>query len=426
MRRPRSRHGFLYLSVLVTSLIVVATATTAFSISSYRMRSRQSKHESLAALRAAESELHRIASILSGTDLSWRNNLVSGAVSGWQARDEGAQVASRLVDADTDLADDPSDLVELTCYATIGRARRGAACTLQPVTKPLPILDFALVSTGSINVTATRALACTGKIRCGSSVTFLTGGSAAAKQWNATSAIAPAVRGEVIAATGQSLAIPSSTIATAYTAIGTQIPAGSLPLVNGARQLRKSLLTPSVNPFGMANASGVYWIDAGGLPVMISECRIEATLAIINCSQVTLTRGNYWKAPLAGGVALLTTAAIRVDQSEALMIESSMGFNLNPAAAPFRAVSDNDTNDRYHSSIEGLIYTPGVFEWTAMNPAYGMLLRGTIVCGGASIAGPMSLQEDTSSRLHPPLGFRLYDQMEFVRGSWRTVPVPAS
>ena len=146
MSRRRAKTGFLYISVLVTSLIVVATATTAFSISSYRIRSQQSQTDALAALRAAEAEAHRMASRLSTADLSWRTDTLSGVIGTWRAGDGAAMLASRLVDADADLADDAADLVELTCFATVGNARRGVTCTLQPVIKPLPILDYAFIS----------------------------------------------------------------------------------------------------------------------------------------------------------------------------------------------------------------------------------------------------------------------------------------
>lgn len=418
------KHGFLYISVLVTSLIVIATATTAFSISTSRFRSEQSKGDALRALRAAEAEAHRVASMLSSADLSWRSELASGVTGAWRSGDEGAMLASSLTDSDLDLADDPADLVELTCFASVGRARRGVSCTLQPIPKPLPILDFALVSAGSINVASGGAFACTGKVRCGASVAFLTGAMASANQWHATTAIDPAARGELLVS-GQAVAIPDSSLIAAYTALGTQIPAGSLVLSGGSLRLQKIILTASANPFGGMNPAGIYWIDAGGLPVTLSECRIEATLAIINSSQVTLSNANYWRAPIQGGAALVTTAPIRVDQSDAVLRESTASVNFNPSAAPFRGVSDSDLSDRYHSLLEGLVYTPSLFEWTDTNPTRGILLKGTIICGGASIAGPMSMQDDRSSQIDPPLGFRLYDSLQFVHGSWRSVPVPA-
>lgn len=424
MTRKPPKNGFLYISVLVTSLIVIATATTAFSISTSRFRSQQSKGDAQRALRAAEAEAHRVASMVSSADLSWRTQFASGVIGGWRADGEGTMLATRFSDSDLDLGDDPADLVEVTCFASVGRARRGVSCVLQPIPKALPILDFALISAGSVNVASSGAFNCTGKIRCGANVSFLAGAMASATQWHATTAIDAAARGEKVIS-GQALSIPGSTLITSYTAIGTQIPAGSLVLTGGALRLQKRILTPTVNPFGAANPAGIYWIDAGGLPVAVSECRIEATLAIINSSQVTLTGANLWQAPIRGGAALLTTAPIRIDQSVAVLRESTAGVNFNPATMPYRSVADNDTSDRYHSLLKGLIYTPSLFEWTADNPTHGMLLKGTVICGGASIAGPMSLLDDRASGDDPPLGFRLYDSMQFVHGSWRSIPVPA-
>ena len=420
----RARRGFLYLAVLFTSLIVMATTIAAFSISTSRLRNEASQLDANSALRAAETEAHRIASMLSTADLSWRTNSVSGVVSTWRAGDDGAMLCSQLVDTDASLADDPADVVEVSCFASVGRARRGIAFKLQPVSEPLPILAYCIVSSGGINVTSGGALACTGKVRCGSSVTVAVGALASSLQWNATTAISPLARGEKVTS-GQSISIPASTITNSYTAIGTQIPLTSLVLASGVRRLQKIIITSTVNPFGVANSDGVYWINGGGLPITISECRIEATLVIINSSQVTITAANLWKTPIEGGAALVTTAPVRIDQCVRVLRESTTSVNYNPSATPYRGVSDSDMTDRYQGSIEGLIYTPSIFEWTAANATNGMLLKGNIVCGNAIIAGLMSMEDDRRSQDNPPLGFRVYDSMQFIRGSWRSVQVPA-
>jgi len=421
---PTTRDGFLYLAVLFTSLIVMATTIAAFSISTSRLRGDASQMDASSALRAAEAESHRIASMLSKADLSWRTTSTSGVISSWRASDNGASLCSQIVDTDANLSDDPADLVEVSCYAAIGRARRGVACKLQPVAKPLPILDFCIISSGGINVTTGGSLACTGRIRCGSSVVVAAGAVASASQWQATTAIQPTARGEKIIL-GVAISIPTSTITSSYTAMGTEIPLTSLTLASGVRRLQKIILTATANPFGAADSDGVYWINGGGLPVTISECRIEATLVIINSSQVTITAANLWKSPVEGGAALVTTAPISVDQCVRVLREGTTSVNYNPSSRPFRGVSDNDMADRYQSCIEGLVYTPSIFEWTANNATNGMLLKGTIVCGNAIVAGLMSIEDDRRSKDNPPLGFRLYDSMQFVRGSWRSVPVPA-
>ena len=419
-----TRNGFLYLAVLFTSLIVMATTIAAFSISTNRLRGEASQIDASSALRAAEAESHRIASLLSTADLSWRTTSTSGLISSWRAGDDGAMLCSQLVDVDANLSDDPADLVEVSCYASIGRARRGVAYKLQPVAKPLPILDFCIVSSGGVNVTAGGSLACTGKVRSGASVVVAAGAVASASQWHATTTIQSTARGEKITS-GATIAIPASTITSSYIAIGTEIPLSSLLLASGVRRLQKTILTATSNPFGAADSDGVYWINGSGLPVTVSECRIEATLVIINSSQVTIADANVWKAPVEGGAALVTTAPIAMDQCVVVLRESTTSVNYNPASIPFRGVADNDMADRYQSCIEGLVYTPTIFEWRANNARNGMLLKGTIVCGNAIIGGLMSIEDDRRSQSNPPLGFRVYDSMRFVRGSWRSVQVPA-
>lgn len=423
MRRAPSRRGFLYLAVLFTSLIVIASATAAFSISTNRLRSRQTVLDSSDALRIAEAEAHRMASLLSTADTTWRSSFVHGVASSWRSADDGALVRSVLSDADGNLADDPAEPVTVTCYSALREARRGVAFTLQPIAKPLAILDHTLIASGSVSVTSPGTFACTGNVLCGSSVVIGPGVVASAGGWNATSTISATARGPQVIS-GQSVSIPSTAIASQYTELATPILSSSLPQSGGSLLLRRRILTSTVNPFGAANASGIYWINAGGLPLIITECRIQATLVITNCSQVSLTAANHLSPPSAGSAILVSTAPIRVTQCQRLLMESTTSTNFNPTSAPFRGVGDNDTVDRYQSVLEGLVYTPTVFEWASDNAVNGMWVHGTIVCGSAIIAGPMSLERDNDSITNPPLGFRLYDSMQFVHGSWRTVPVP--
>jgi hypothetical protein len=423
MKRMRPRQGFLYLAVLFTSLIVIASATAAFSISTNRLRSRQATLDSSDALRTAEAEAHRMASLLSTADLSWRSTLSNDVVSSWRSGDGGALLCSKLNDTDGNLADDSADPVTVTCYSALRQARRGVSFSLRPIAKPLSILDYGLVSSGAIALTSPATFASTGRVLSGSNIVVGPNVIASAAAWNATSAISSTARG-VKTVTGQSVSIPGSTITSKYTELATPIAVASLPQSGGALLLRRRILTSTVNPFGTVNADGIYWINAGGLPVTISECRVRATLVITNSSLVTLTAANHLTSPSSGAAVLVTTAPIRVTQCARLLIESSTSTNFNPTSMPYRGVGDSDTADRYQSVLEGLVYTPGLFEWASDNAINGMWIHGTIVCGNATISGPISIEADRDSYTNPPLGFRLYDTMQFVRGSWRTVPVP--
>ncbi len=424
IRQREERSGFLYLSVLFTSLIVIATAAAAFSISTNRLRSEQTEVDASRAMRAAESETHRIASIISTADLSWRSNEANGTLSARRAGDGNAVLRYSLADSDGNLADDPSDPVDITCIAAVGNANRSIACTLTPVVKPLSLLSNAMISAGSIQFATGATFACSGTVESGSSVIVAAGATVSASSWKATAAVAPLARGEHVV-TGRIVSIPASTITSNYIALGTQIPVASLPFESGARRLRRVVITSSLNPYSSPDSDGVYWIDAAGAALVISECRIDATLVVINCSQVTITSANLWKPPIEGGAAILTTAAIRIDGTVKVLREWTAAVNCNPVLAPWRGIGDVDMSDRYTSSLEGIVYTPGLFDWTATNAANGMMVRGTIVCGSAVISGPMFMDDDRSSELKPPLGFRSYDSMRFVRGSWRSLPVLA-
>ncbi len=425
MKRIRKRRGFLYLAVLFTCLIVVATAGAAFSISTSRLRSEESQLDAARALRAAHSELHRIASTLSTTDLQWRTSSVTGEPSSVCVGIGGSRITSILCDGenDGDLTNDLSDRVVVKCYATVRNASRGVSCTLQPLARPLQLLEHSITCGGDIIVSAGASLATTGSIRSGGSVAIDTSAVASAAQWKATTAISANARGEAIVL-GQPIAMPTESLINDYIEIGTMIPNSSLTIVNGTLTMKRKRVTATINDVTTLDEDSIYWIDALGLPLDICECRIEATLVVINSSRITITKANLWKPPAAGAAALITSSMIRIDGIERELVESTTSTNFNPPASSYRGIADTDTTDCYASCLEGLVYTPALFEWTANNPPNSMVWRGPIFCGTLVVGGPMSIEDDRRSQLDPPLGFLRYEEMQIVRGSWRRLDMP--
>ncbi|MCP4890217.1 MAG: hypothetical protein GY904_26890 [Planctomycetaceae bacterium] len=85
--------------------------------------------------------------------------------------------------------------------------------------------------------------------------------------------------------------IPPRDVVKRSITLGTEIPADKIPRFNGELLLANRLLTKRDNPSGPVDRAGIYWIDAGGARVIIKDCRLEATLAITNASNIRIRDG---------------------------------------------------------------------------------------------------------------------------------------
>jgi hypothetical protein len=418
------RKGFLYIAVLLTCLMVITTTVAAFSISTHRVRARAMRLDAEEATRIAEAEMRRVAAEMSTSATLWRENRVSGEPTSWRPGLDGAMVCTRVDDLDADLGDDPSDPVQVTCYAAVGQARRGLEATLEPVPEPMDSLRQTVNVSRNVNVSSAASLSCTGVVSVAGDIRVANNAFAWADRWLTVYRTGASVVGH------QSIAErlpdhPESVVVKQYAKRGTAMNTSKMHRSGDSLQLRSQLLTASLNPLGEPNEEGIYWIDAGGRELRIADCRIAATLVVTGCKQVTLTSGVLWQAPAPGGVTLITTAPVCFEQTSDSLIESDASENFNPVKVPYRGQSDDDRRDRYQSAMEGVLYTSSTLRWSRDNPPNGTLLCGPIFCESLYVEGSMRIMEDTRSTENPPWGFQVFRSFRFVHGSLKTVAVPS-
>ncbi len=121
-----------------------------------------------------------------------------------------------------------------------------------------------------------------------------------------------------------------------------------------------------------------------------------------SADEVRLENAISWEPTGRNFPALIANTSIEESTSVASLQEDTIGINANPASAPYRGVSDNDTSDSYPSLISG-----------AMVSTSDILLRGV-----SELSGPVVSDSEIEVRstdlkinfrsdmiLNPPPGF---------------------
>lgn len=189
------------------------------------------------------------------------------------------------------------------------------------------------------------------------------------------------------------------------------------------RFIYKQVIGPGINPYGTANAEGLYWINCGSNKIVIERSRIRGTLLLINPGAGSLVVGPVnWSPAKPGYPALLVdadTAAnadLTIATTNRALSESEDLVNYNPTGAshPTFGTDTNEFNDTYPSEIQGLVVVED--DVTFQNNS---LVRGSVIAGGdvTSTSGALEVVYQPDSLYTPPPGFH---------GTWKAVSRPLS
>ena len=428
-RRVRARDGYLYVAVLFTTLIVVASVTAALTVSTNSIRSEQDRGSRDQAIRLAESEIHRLAVLMQQG--SWRTDYNNNTFTAWrELQSDGtnlvsqAEVRHRFVDADGDLADDPSDSVELTVHARVSVAEVAVSVQLEPAPEPLGLLNYSITCTDDLQINS-ALLTCEQGVQVFDDCKTDNWGLLTTPRLEFNGYIQFSVRGEVI--NSSSITEPSESVVDNYVSQGTQISLAALPLSGSDYLIENALLSPNANPFGAADPNGIYWLDAGGAKVIIKNCRCLATLAIRNASVVEVSGGVVWDYPTSADVILATNGPIEFRDLEAELSEPALSVNFNPTGSPYRGTLSNSTNtDVYRSELRGIVYSNGSQTYYPLDTDELFTVTGAIICTDLWVQGPLQVLPLSELRgSTPPTGLDNPTPMTFVRGTFKRIPSPA-
>lgn len=405
----RTRHGSIYLHVLVTSLLVAVLGLGSLLAVRLQVRSalldRESAQARLCAASAVEIGLFRVKQ-----DVNWRTTWSNGVWLQDKSLGGGRFTLEGIDPVDGVLGDSLYEPLVLTGIGTRGAARHKTQVTLTPVVKPLAALGTCLHASGRITVNGSRQITVVG----------------APLSTNGQLANSGTVDGDVEA---YSIS-PAGAITGTRTvpAANKPMPAASLIAAYAAKATKiaysgtidKAVLGPGCNPWGSTDPNGLYVLDTGGTAVTIKNTRIYGTLIVKAGTQSVILDGAMFCQSCSPRLPVLLVEGnliLKCTSAGTTLSESVNAKNYNPTGAPYGGVCDSDTSDTYPNEIRGLIHISGslVFQNTARIVG-AIVCEGTVTCDGAN-----TIVHDASLCTCPPDGYTYVDRMSISPGSWRQV-----
>jgi hypothetical protein len=221
------------------------------------------------------------------------------------------------------------------------------------------------------------------------------------------------------------LQMPTHDVVDKYVRVGTQIGNASLPVQGGRYVIEDIVLTANSNPYGTPDSAGIYWIDANFQPIRISNCRIEATLAVKNAASIELSGGLVWTYATDPEAILVTDNDITFRDLEPALDEPVRGTNFNPPLTPYRRTFANTSaTDVFPTELRGVIFTTRdiTFQPTVNDDL--LALTGAVICKDLTVQGDVVIRQLSEVMDAPPLGLINPVPLQFVRGTFRRVPTP--
>jgi len=352
--------------------------------------------------------------IINSTPL-WRTTFPSGTIASLFERSLGRGTFSlTLVDEeDGDLTDQIADPIRLYGMGYVGDAVRVHSVLIQPNTG-LDILRSAIHAGTFLQVKGGKELMPTGApVSCNGTLDNdeLIYGDAETVSTGDTKVITGIT---TILTTPKEM--PASNLIDTYISKATTIPYTG--------QIANQVLSPGHNPWGEANADGLYFLDTLGNDVDIIRSRIHGTL-IVRTGGKTLKlidfaflhnyRSDYPVLIVDGKIEL----KLKSDDYE--LSESMCAINFNPVGSPYEDDEDTDLLDSYPNEIHGLIHATDAMKFFESTRIRGVVIGETTI----TIEGSNQIVFDPSLYEHPPMGYTSSTSpMAIVPGSWRWDNIP--
>ncbi len=425
-RTARGRHrvnrdGYLYVGVMLVAMIVGLIGLTSAHVGRLHLRSAIDASSAGQAAALASSAIEYALATIQNDD-SWRTTYQDDTeYPATPMSMNGGTWTWKLVDVDGDLNDDDSDFVRIVGIGRDAGSTIVLSLTAYPTGAPLPVMDYALHSDGTITfdpgltVTTDRSISSNG---------WINGPPSSSIVGNAVATL-----GLPLPVTGNATfgvaarRMPGSSVFDYYQTRGTSIAVTALPLSGGARVLEQTVLSPASNVYGSRNAGGIYIIDCQALTVHIRDCRIAGTLLLLNAGAgSSVSDSVVWEPILPGFPALLVSGSLTLNLSNAVLNETTLNTNFNPTGTPYLGESDNDTVDIYPTGISGGVYVSG--NLTVAPTAVSTMTTGTVIVGGVTAMQSSAVfSYDATSSTYPPPGFASGNPMKPMPGSLQRVPV---
>ena len=427
MRERRSNlsiRGTVYVLVLGITLIVTVLGMGAITLSRVTARTTTDANDWEAAGTLAFSACEHATSYLNAaataSPSSWRSAYVNGQTAFTQAVNRGSFSWAIKDEKDGNLANDYLQSFRVYGIGKVGNVTRVYSVQVAPGGSALDVLRTAVHTTAAINLTG-KTQSNYGPISSNAGVA-LSGTVNAAIEAASTSGSAGGTQALTVPAPAKTL--PASTLFDDLAADATAIDYSSI----GGGKIDQALLSPAYNPFGAANAKGIYLIEVpSNKKLTVTRARIVGTLLIRGAKSVDISGPVLWEpGPTLGPLLFVSGSGtdVKISGNPDWLLETDAGMNLNPAGTPYGGVTNSDTADHYPPQYRGIIHvlTGGS---GSLELAANVYVKGTVIADCPVKTTAMStLLQDPSIYAAPPFGYAKGDVLTQVPGSWRWDTLP--
>ena len=418
------RRGSLYAGVLATTSIVALVGLSGLSVAVLNVKAAQRSANTTIAQQLARSAVEEGVRQLTA-NASWRTAYTNNVeYPGTALSLNGGTITWKYVDADGNLSNNDADAVRVYGIGRAGGAMFVESVELYPTGLGLTSLGSSLHCDGNITTASFADLktdqfvSSNGNVNVTATPSSITGSAQAVGT----------VTGTVTLTKTPGLAarrMPSASTFDYYLANGTWIDFTKIPSSGGMTTIQRTVLAPTINPYGNGNAEGIYVIDCLGLNLTVQDCRILGTLVLINPGNNCTISGTVNFSPVSPNYpAILVRGNVTIDVTTWFQLdEAILATNFNPTGAPYAGVVDADLADKYPSLIKGLVYVSGQLQ-LPYNFAAGNRFTGTVICSTSAVNGDATFTYAKTHLDFPPPGFASGNPMVVMPGTWCRTTMP--
>ena len=417
LRVPRPSHrGSVYILVLGSAMLVTVIGVSSLLLTRVQHRVASNADDMV------EARLHAWAAVNLGLQLidqdsSWRGTYGNTSWPKNQPIGDGTYTIEVTDPADADLVAGPPGPVILSGIGMMNQARHEIQVTLAPPPgiTPLEVLATAIHADGNFTVfPATPPTTIFVSAPISSNANVVNDGDILGDVEAAGTVTNNGLISGLTTFPVPVKEMPLSGVFETYRTLATQLPY--------AGDIDRHVLAPGFNSYGGGlNRDGVYFIDTGGLDLVIRASRIHGTL-VVRCgptATVIVDKAALLHSYRSDYPVLIVDGMldIRLDSGLNDLVELIWGTNFNPVGAPYLSTSDNDHKDNYPNEIQGLIHATRRIRLWNTSLVRGLVLGEQVI----EAAGDILIFYDSNLYTTPPLGYTSVDSsqpVQIVAGTW--------
>jgi len=417
-RRDR-RRGVAYVMVLSTGVLLSVIGLSLLAASRGVTQASSAAADLAEAGTLAEAAVHWGIAALKA-DNAWRTSYTHNVETAPKPFGRGTMTFKLVDETDGNLANNQADAVKIVGVGRCGSAVRMYSVGTTASGPSLEVLKAATHVGGNFTINSSIS-AVGGPISSNGTVTIASGVTVTGDVEASSITGAGSATGSKTTLPSAK-AMPSTAVFDTYKGQATEILFSSIP----SGLIDRKLFSKSNNPYGTANASGVYYIKVpANSTLTLRTSRVVATLVVelADGARFNTTSSFSWEPPRSDFPALVvkggTGGGVTLASTTTALSEMGTFTNFNPAGTPNTSgATDTDTSDSYPSEVNGLVHMIGTGYTTTLGG--NLTLKGlALIEGNAQASTGVKLTASPAMFSTPPSGYSAVSELLPAPKTWK-------